>query len=311
MGYKSKMLATRAAAARAFHSAARRSAAEAAATGATATQVTLNLTTPYQAFFKNAKVDLVQIPGVVGEYGVTAGHTPIIAQLKPGVIKVHVEREKEIQSFFTAGGFALTHANSVTDIACVELVKVEDIDASAAEAGLNKYKAALASAAEGTPEKVEAQIGYEVHHAMVAAFEGKMADTEVATGRGSQVIKVVMPTFIMAPTEDERFRRKKVCNIIVEALKELEGKEYDEEEAKVWCTTIADNVKARIRSECNFPRYKIVVQTFIGQQRLQDVRIASRCLWDNDHDNHASADFNSVSEQVMARSPFITHVVIF
>lgn len=32
-----------------------------------------------------------------------------------------------------------------------------------------------------------------------------MADADVvASGRGAQVIKVVMPTYIMAPTEDER-----------------------------------------------------------------------------------------------------------
>ncbi|CAH0484561.1 unnamed protein product [Peronospora farinosa] len=149
-----------------------------AATAATATdqvstssstKVTLNLTTPYQAFYKSAEVDLVQIPGVIGEYGVTAGHTPVLAQLKPGVIKVHVEREKDVQSFFTAGGFALTHANSVTDIACVELVKVEDIDPEAAQAGLIKYQTQLASAPEGSEEKLHAQIGVDTHAAMVAA----------------------------------------------------------------------------------------------------------------------------------------------
>ncbi|TMW62268.1 hypothetical protein Poli38472_009761 [Pythium oligandrum] len=155
---------------RAIHTTARRAAADSGA-AATATKVTLNLNTPFQSFFKNAQVDLVQLPGFDGEYGVTAGHTPIISQLKPGVIKVHVQRETEVQSFFTAGGFALTHANSVTDIACVEVVKLEDVDASAAEAGLNKFKAALASAAEGTPEKIEAQIGYEVHQALVAALQ--------------------------------------------------------------------------------------------------------------------------------------------
>lgn len=157
----------------ALRSLARRAfATDAAAASATPTKVTLNLNTPYESFFKNAQVDLVQIPGLVGEYGVTAGHTPIIAQLKPGVIKVHVEREKDVQSFFTPGGFALTHANSTTDIACVELVKVEDIDASAAEAGLNKYKAALATAAEGSQDKIDAQIGVETHQAMLAAVTG-------------------------------------------------------------------------------------------------------------------------------------------
>ncbi|KAG2759589.1 hypothetical protein JG687_00004922 [Phytophthora cactorum] len=156
-------------AARALHTSSRLSAAAADQAAATATKVTLNLTTPYQAFYKGAEVDLVQIPGVIGEYGVTAGHTPVLAQLKPGVIKVHVEREKDVQSFFTAGGFALTHANSVTDIACVELVKVEDIDPEAAQAGLTKYQAQLASAPEGSEEKLNAQIGVDTHAAMVAA----------------------------------------------------------------------------------------------------------------------------------------------
>lgn len=31
-----------------------------------------------------------------------------------------------------------------------------------------------------------------------------MTDTEMTPGRANQVIKVVMPTYIMAPTEDER-----------------------------------------------------------------------------------------------------------
>ncbi|KAI9895883.1 hypothetical protein PsorP6_019557 [Peronosclerospora sorghi] len=110
---------------------------------------TWSLTTPYHSFYKDAEVDLVQIPGVIGQYGVTAGHAPVLAQLKPGVIKVHVEREKGVHSFFTAGGFALTHANSVTDIACVELVTVEEIDPEAAQSGLTKYQAQLASAPEG------------------------------------------------------------------------------------------------------------------------------------------------------------------
>lgn len=91
------------------------------------------------------------------------------------------------------------------------------------------------------------------------------------------------------------FRRKKICKIIAECLSsELDGKEYDESDCRGWCTTVAEAVRARIHAECHFPRYKIVVQTFIGQQKLQDVRITSRCLWDNDHDNHASAVFNSV-----------------
>ncbi|RLO04848.1 hypothetical protein DYB28_006007, partial [Aphanomyces astaci] len=155
---------------RSIHTTALRAAAENASSSAVATKVTLNLSTPHQAFYKGVQVDLVQVPGLVGEYGVTAGHTPIISQLKPGVIAVHEERDKVVKKFFTAGGFAFTHADSTTDIAAVELIKVEDIDASAAEAGVQKYKQALEQAADGTPEKVEAQIAYETHLALVAAL---------------------------------------------------------------------------------------------------------------------------------------------
>ncbi|EQC30657.1 hypothetical protein SDRG_11712 [Saprolegnia diclina VS20] len=157
------------AARRSIHSTALRAAAE-NASAAGATKVTLNLNTPHQSFYKKAEVDLVQIPGLVGEYGITARHTPIISQLKPGVIIVHEERDKVVKKFFTAGGFAFTHADSVTDIACVELVKVEDIDASAAEAGVTKYKQLMDQAAQGSVERVEAQIAYETHVAMVAAL---------------------------------------------------------------------------------------------------------------------------------------------
>ncbi|KDO35420.1 hypothetical protein SPRG_00268 [Saprolegnia parasitica CBS 223.65] len=124
-----------------------------------------------------------------------------------------------------------------------------------------------------------------------------MAETEAAatsSSKNAPVIKIYMPTYIMAPTEDEKFRRRKVSGIVAECLqRELDTKEYDEEDAKQWSTAIADAVKNRIRAECSFSRYKIIVQAFVGQQKLQDVRIASRCLWDNDYDNHASAEFHN------------------
>lgn len=34
-----------------------------------------------------------------------------------------------------------------------------------------------------------------------------MADYDASSGRGSQIIRVVLPTYIMAPTEDERCGR--------------------------------------------------------------------------------------------------------
>jgi hypothetical protein len=46
-------------------------------------------------------------------------------------------------------------------------------------------------------------------------------------------------------------------------------------------------------SALNFPRYKIVVQTVMGQSAKQGVRVASRCLWDVEADNVSSYTYNA------------------
>jgi hypothetical protein len=48
-------------------------------------------------------------------------------------------------------------------------------------------------------------------------------------------------------------------------------------------------------AECNLPRYKIIVQSTIGQLKDQGVRVASRCLWDTSVDNYAAVNFQNVS----------------
>ena len=55
---------------------------------AASTQLTLNFTTPSNPIHVKKVVDKVIVPGAAGEYGVTAGHSPIISELKPGVVQV-------------------------------------------------------------------------------------------------------------------------------------------------------------------------------------------------------------------------------
>ena len=98
-----RKIVPRSAAARAFSSEAT----------ADATAVTLNLSVPYDSIYHNTPVDSVIIPGTEGEYGITAGHVPYVAQMKPGVLQVLFEGA-EAEKYFVAGGYAVTHANSVT-----------------------------------------------------------------------------------------------------------------------------------------------------------------------------------------------------
>ena len=58
------------------------------AASASSTNLVLNFCTPHMAVMNNKVVNMVILPGESGEYGVTAGHSPLISQLKPGVVSV-------------------------------------------------------------------------------------------------------------------------------------------------------------------------------------------------------------------------------
>lgn len=125
-------------------------------TAAPATALTLNLCTPHQALIKGKVVDKVLLPGETGEYGVTVGHSPLISQLKPGLVTV-IHTGGETEKFFVAGGFALTHANSVTDVSVTEAYPLADLDEAAIRAGYAEATKGL-SAADGSVAKATAQV---------------------------------------------------------------------------------------------------------------------------------------------------------
>merc|ERR1719230_763372 len=99
--------------------------------------MTLNFKLPHEVIYDDTKVAQVIIPGVAGEYGVTAEHVPVISQMKAGILQIHHERKSEVEKFFVAGGFSITHANSVTDISCPEAVKLDELDSTIATAAYN------------------------------------------------------------------------------------------------------------------------------------------------------------------------------
>lgn len=53
---------------------------------------------------------------------------------------------------------------------------------------------------------------------------------------------------------------------------------------------ITDEIKNKLR-DLNVPRYKYLVQVFIGSKQKHGANIGSRFLWDEDIDNYASATF--------------------
>ena len=117
-------------------------------------------------------MDLALLPAVTGDFGVMPGHVPTMAQLRPGVVSVHTELDKEIKKYFVSGGFAFVHADSTTDVCAVEAVELENLDKEAVKAGLAEYTAKLGSIqAKGDDYEIAAaQIGVDVYSAMDAAL---------------------------------------------------------------------------------------------------------------------------------------------
>jgi len=115
------------------------------------------------------------------------------------------------------------------------------------------------------------------------------------------------PTYELGPSEKEKFNRKAVEDIVSNLFEEkLKGVVYDDEKAKALTLMISNEVKGRIKEELQYPRYKIVVQTVIGQVKDQGAYVTSRCLWDHEKDNYASQWFQNVSFFLIRIIPIFT-----
>lgn len=64
---------------------------------------------------------MVIVPAASGLMGILPSHAPTVAQLRPGVVEIHNNEEKE--SFFISSGFAFVHSDR-TDVCAIEAVKV-------------------------------------------------------------------------------------------------------------------------------------------------------------------------------------------
>lgn len=103
-------------------------------------------------------------------------------------------------------------------------------------------------------------------------------------------------TYVIRPEYHHKFKAAVVQEIIQKVLKlMLEGKEYTSEDSLEWCQEISDKIKDEVKAQCQLDRYKIVVQTVIGEQRGGGAKMACRCLWDSDTDNYAQGVYTNKS----------------
>src|SRR3954466_7278729 len=101
---------------------------------------TLSVVAPDRLVVEDRATSVVA-PGTEGYFGVMAGHVPLIAALKPGILE-YLDAHNQRHFVYTGGGFAEVTGERVTILAD-DAAKAGDIDISDAERRLDQARRAL------------------------------------------------------------------------------------------------------------------------------------------------------------------------
>lgn len=101
-------------------------------------------------------VTMVTLPGSEGDFGVLAGHAPVIASLRPGVIEVY-DKDAISDRIFVAGGFAEVTAERCAVLA-QDAVPVSDLSRAAIDAEIKQLREDLAEADESDRDAIGQKI---------------------------------------------------------------------------------------------------------------------------------------------------------
>jgi F-type H+-transporting ATPase subunit epsilon len=120
------------------------------------------LVTPDGSAF-DGEAEMIIVPGAAGEIGVLARHAPLVATLKAGSTRVHLN-ENEVLEFATGPGFftvELDRALALVD----DAVNVQEIDDDRARAQLDVAKAELERVEAGESSADRWQLEQRIKHA--------------------------------------------------------------------------------------------------------------------------------------------------
>ncbi|XP_058118860.1 dynein light chain Tctex-type protein 2B-like isoform X2 [Anopheles ziemanni] len=97
----------------------------------------------------------------------------------------------------------------------------------------------------------------------------------------------------MRPALSETFKSERIREIIQTVLTEtLTGQTYTAADASRWTKSLADEISLKVK-DLEMYRYKHVVQVMLGQQLGAGCKYVSRCRWDTECDNYATAEFKN------------------
>jgi F-type H+-transporting ATPase subunit epsilon len=121
-------------------------------------KVSVQVVTPVGMLLARS-VDEVIAPGVLGEFGVLAGHIPFLSALKPGVLTIRDGATRE--RYAVGGGYLEVGAGNKTVVLVDKAAAAEDIDEAAARAEEQDLNARLkASVDSGESSALQAKLDW-------------------------------------------------------------------------------------------------------------------------------------------------------
>jgi F-type H+-transporting ATPase subunit epsilon len=125
-----------------------------------------DLVSPEKLAF-SGEVDQVDIPGAEGDFGVLAGHAPVVAAIRPGILTVTVGGSQE--KIIVLGGLAEVSEKGLTVLADVA-TSLEELD-----------RAAFADRISAMEERLAEKEGTELDHALERLDHFKSIQHELNT----------------------------------------------------------------------------------------------------------------------------------
>jgi F-type H+-transporting ATPase subunit epsilon len=95
----------------------------------------------------SGEVDQVDVPGAEGNFGVLAGHAPLIALIRPGIMTVYAGGEQT--KLVVLGGFAEVGPDGLTVLADVS-TSLEDLDRAMLQQQISKLEQDVKELAQGS-----------------------------------------------------------------------------------------------------------------------------------------------------------------
>jgi F-type H+-transporting ATPase subunit epsilon len=125
-----------------------------------------DLVSPEKLAF-SGEVDQVDVPGAEGDFGVLAGHAPVVAAIRPGILTVTTGSTRE--KIIVLGGLAEVSEKGLTVLADVA-TSIEELD-----------RAKFADTIAGMEAKLAEKEGSELDHAVERLDHYKNIQQELST----------------------------------------------------------------------------------------------------------------------------------